>query len=224
MRAWVIVLGLLGFGLVVFAWRKSMAVPNSRPLDATALSAGNSAADGQHARSTGRPQLIRSEAVLPAGAASAKPGPPIPIEDRLPGVADDPEFAAKYKGWSTEKLEQRLEVLESTHQAEVEKLCDARFQAGMYRVGDETEMEGLDDSYDVLSPFNSQGVVTRSRTVALETAGQTLPTEEESEPQVEYQICTLPPEIYPELYRQIAELEWLRATVAARALLGEDSK
>ncbi len=224
MRAWIVVLGLLGFGLVVFALRKSMAVPNSRPLDPSALSAGNSPPDGENARLAGRQQPIRSEAVLPAGAASAKPGPPVPIEDRLPGVADDPEFAAKYAGWSREKLEQRLELLESLHQAEVEKLCDARFQAGMYRVADESEVEGLDDSYDVLSPFNSQGVVTRSRTVVHETPGQTPPADDESEPNMEYQICTLPPEVYPQLYRQIAELEWLRATVAARAAAGEDSK
>ncbi|HTF91261.1 MAG TPA: hypothetical protein VK843_22810 [Planctomycetota bacterium] len=164
----------------------------------------------------------RTSADLPAGVAEAKPVDAIPIDDRAPGVVDDPAFTALYAGLPTAKLQARMEELEPLYQAEFDRLCELRFASGLYRVVESADMEGIDPSYDVLAQFDEQGVLTRARAVAGRPAPGAPPEDGESELRMEYQIVSLPPEVYPDLYRQKAELDWLRATIAARKESGED--
>jgi hypothetical protein len=157
---------------------------------------------------------VRDGAELPQGAGTGAPAADVPIEDRAPGRVDDPELATRYADWTKERLEQRLAELESALLVEVDHVCDQRFDAGQFRVVDASEVEGLDDSYDVLSPLDAQGLLTRSRMVARELPGGDPEGEGEVEGSFEYQIVSLPPDAYPELYRKVRELEWLRARTA----------
>src|SRR5207344_3252236 len=97
---------------------------------------------------------------------------------------EDPLFSAKYAGLTPAQLSARLEELEPLYLTEFERLCDLRFAAGQYRVVEESEMEGLDPSYDVLSEFDAQGVMTRARTVALPDKDPAHPLE--GEPRMEH--------------------------------------
>jgi hypothetical protein len=168
------------------------------------------------------PPTSRSEVAVPEGAEPAKPVEQVPLDDRAATRVEDPLFSAKYAGLTSAQLSAKLEELEPLYLTEFERVCDLRFAAGQYRVVDVTEMEGIDPSYDVLSEFDAQGVMTRARTVALPDKDPAHPTE--GEPRMEHQIVSLPPEIYPDLYRQHAELEWLRTTIAAKPTTDEDPR
>lgn len=222
MRGWLIALGLIGVALAVFAFRLSLRPPDARSLDVDPLPAAHLAGGpADPAPGLVQPQPIRNKADRPKGVELS--AGVVPLEERVPSLINDPEFETKYAGWTAEQLEERINVLEPAFQLEMDRLCDLRFQAGQYRVVDASEVEGLDDSYDVLSVYDRQGMLTRSRMVMVETSGVP-PAGEDQVPGVEYQLCSLPPETYPELYRQEAELAWLRATVPVRSGSGEEQR
>jgi hypothetical protein len=158
------------------------------------------------------PDAERDGAQRPKGALSASVGGLVPVDDLEPKEVVAPDIAARYADWPQDRLQDRLTELESVFLLEVDQACDARFEAGQYRVVDASEVEGLDDSYDVLSPTDSDGILRRCRMVAREEpAGE----EGDVEGSFEYQIVTLGPESHPELYQRLHELEWLRARTAA---------
>ncbi|MEO7155836.1 MAG: hypothetical protein ABI054_14395 [Planctomycetota bacterium] len=204
-------------------WRASVkTLPPPILQDAAPASAEAASEVAQQPKGSMQDPAQRTAADLPGGVAGAKPVEPIPIDDRAPGVVDDPAFTALYASLPTAKLQARMEELEPSYQVEFERLCDLRFASGLYRVVESADMEGIDPSYDVLARFDEQGVLTRARAVAGRPAQGTPPEDGESELRMEYQIVSLPPEVYPDLYRRKAELDWLRATIAARKDSGED--
>jgi hypothetical protein len=183
--------------------------PTAPPVPETVI-----ATDGAGAKAALDAAPDRGGAIALQSPAQSRPGADVPLDDRDSEVPDDEEFAARYAGWSKAKLEEHLGTLESAFLVEVDQLCDQRFDAGQFRVVDAAEVEGLDDSYDVLSPYDAQGMLTRSRMVAREDPPAESP-ESEVEATFEYHIATLPPDSFPETYRRVAELQWLRARVAA---------
>lgn len=217
MRSAWIVLALLAAALGLFAWQRRAARSMDRPIDTSALErppAGGAADDGPN--QTEIPPAGRGFAALPP--ALAKPAPSATavnsIEDRATDAPSDEEFARQYGGWSLERLEFRLNELENEHQLQIDRLCDERFALGLFRAVVSDEIEGPDASYDVLSPSDESGVITRVRTVAAEDLNPAQPIDEDDAGRITYQVVQLPPETFPALYRQAAELEWLRAACA----------
>ncbi len=222
MRRPLILFAFVAVGVFVFTWRLKDKARDIPSLDENIALTDTSAA--QAARGEVHPPPARDEVELPVGVKDANAQALVPLEDRVPTKVEDPTFEAQYAGWSPERLEERVNVLEPAHLAEIDRLSDLRFEAGLYRVVDSSEVEGLDDSYDVLAEFDRQGVMTRSRAVARELPLPSPPGDSEVEAALEYHIVSLPPDVFPELYRQRAELDWLRATLAARYAAGEDPK
>lgn len=218
--AWIVV-ALFAAAVGLFAWQRRAARSMDRPIDATALDrrpiddgastppSGSAIAPPGRGAATTTPALAQPAANSPAAADS--------IEDRTPGAPSDEEFARLYGGWSVERLELRLNELENEHQVQIDRLCDERFARGLYRVVESDEIEGLDGSYDVLSASDESGLITRVRTIAAEDLDPAQPIDEDDAGKVTYQMVQLAPETYPTLYRQAAELEWLRAACAKAA-------
>jgi hypothetical protein len=114
--------------------------------------------------------------------------------------------------------------LEATYNAELERLYDWRFEANLYRTVSGQEMEGVDSSYDVLAAFDAQGVLTRTRAVLLDSEDPSQPISADPAGRMEYRVVSLAPDVYPQVYKQRDELEWLRATLAARTQELEDHR
>lgn len=224
MRRPLVLLLIVAGATLWFAWRAAFLAEPQRDLSPPELPPPVAETPGAATSPGGASDaaLSRSQVELPVGVKGAEPIDPMPLDDRSPTLVDDPSFSAKYAHWSSARLEARVNEIEPLYLTEYERLCDLRFEAGMYRVVDASEMQGLDGSYDVLSAYDKQGVMTRSRVVAAHDPVPLPPPNAEPEPRMEYQIVSLPPEVYPDLYRQRAELDWLRATLALRRNAGED--
>lgn len=220
MRRALVALLVLSVGALLLLWRSTLDVDPTRALSGPELGTAASADAESRTRRTTDPG-IRLEAGLPQGATKAKPGVEVPLEERSPELVEDATFAAKYADWSKAQLEARTDEVEQVHLSEIERLCDLRFESGLYRVVDADEVEGIDGSYDVLAAVDQQGVISRARAVFVPDSSGA-PPDSEHEGHMEHQLVTLPPEVYPDLYRQRAELEWLRATLALRRANGED--
>jgi hypothetical protein len=136
----------------------------------------------------------------------------------------DSEWGKAYAGWSLPRLEARQLELEATYNAELERLYDWRFEANLYRTVSGQEMEGVDSSYDVLAAFDAQGVLTRTRAVLLDSEDPSQPISADPAGRMEYRVVSLAPDVYPQVYKQRDELEWLRATLAARTQELEDHR
>jgi hypothetical protein len=208
-----VVLLLVPLALVLFlAWRMVSSTPPSRSLEVPASGPG---AEAHRPRDpVVAAPAEREEVALPAAAPPPAPRPGESIEDRTPKASDDPAWGAHYAGWSTARLEARLNEIEPRYLAEVDRLCEERFSAGRYRVIPASEMEGEDSAYDVLASYDEQGVLTRTRAVPTPSFDPAHPVDAETG--MEYQVVSLVPEYYPELYRQRGEVEWLRGTLAER--------
>lgn len=197
--------------VVVLAWRAGTTTPPARPLEEPGLASEGSVPPARAAEVI--PPSEREEVELP-GAPAPVLHPGDSIEDRVAKATDDPAWAAHYAGWSTAKLEARLNDVEPRYLAEVDRLCEERFASGRYRVIPASEMEGEDSAYDVLASYDEQGVMTRTRAVPTPSFDPAHPVDAETG--IEYQVVSLAPEQYPELYRQRGEVEWLRGTLALR--------
>lgn len=192
-----------------FAWRATRGIDAPRaPVQADVTTAKSSTS-----KSPTTSPSARSAVVPPPPASDGEPVDTRPLEDRGAKVPDEPVLAAQYDGWTKAKLEEQLTALELDYAKEFDKACDQRFEARQYRVLDEQELEGVDPAYDVLSAYDKEGVLMRVRTVALPEKSE--PGGPPAELQVEHQLVSLPPDLYPELYRRRTELAWLRAKVAA---------
>lgn len=218
MRAALIALLLLAAGAAVVAWYGANATGSSRALESPPTFEPR-AAD----RSAGvRLEAPARESASLAGGGAPAPAPTAAIEDRVLPLDQDSDWAKAYAGWSTPRLDARLLELEATFHAEVERQCELRFEAGLYRTVSGQEIAGEDSSYDVLASLDAQGMITRTRAVPLAGLDPTGSLDEEDEAGIEYQVVQLPQDAYVELYRQRHEVEWLRATLAARVGAGED--
>src|SRR5687768_2092862 len=128
--------------VLVFAWRSSLSTPSSRDLDnpapeiaATLPSSPEPAIEA--------PLSDREEVKLPGMPPQAAP-PDEAIEDRVQGTVESPEWDKHYAGWTTARLEARLNELEPRYLAELDRLYELRFAAGQYRVIPASELEGED--------------------------------------------------------------------------------
>ena len=219
MRAVLIIVLLAAVGAALVAWYAANGAGTSRALESIPVS--DSPAALQASSPGPQPQARRTQST-PESAMTQAPPAPASLEDRPSSADAGSEWAKVYAGWSTPRLDERLIVLEATFHAEVERLCEARFEAGMYRVISGFEMAGDDSSYDVLAAQGADGVIQRTRAVPLAALDPATEHEEDDEARLEYQVASLPLDVYAELYRQRSEVEWLRATLASRVQGGED--
>ncbi len=225
MRFWLAGLAVVVVGVGLLFWRAGVAVPSTRPLETQSdpepvLPPPPTAREGV---TLAQPE-VRIEPDVPAGNATAMAPVESALEDRGPGPTADPIFEAQYVGWSVARMDKKIEALELAFLADADALFAKRFETGMYRVVDANEISSLDESFDVLSEFDAQGLLTRSKAVQRDPSGLEATEEGEEEPRFDYQIATLPPDVHPELYRLRAELDWLRATVATRRASGGNSR
>lgn len=221
MRRVIVALLLIGAGALLYAWRAS---DNAAPSRSVELERGQAPGPLPGVKVSVAPLASgREQAQTPQPATAHSAPEAIGIEERVISRVEDADWDKRYAGWSTPRLDARLLELEAIHQAEVERLCNLRFEAGKYRVVPTAEMEGPDSAYDVLASFDQQGLITRTRIASVATLDPPQPTDDD-EPAVEYQVVNLALDAYPELYRQRSEVEWLRATLAARIERSEDPR
>jgi len=220
MRAVLVLVLLTAVGAAMLAWHGANSEGSARALEAPPRVARSDEprASGERLLEPGRESLS-----LPGKPEAADAAPPRPHDDQTPGSADaGSDWAKLYAGWSTPRLDARWLELEASFHAEVERLCEQRFEAGMYRTVSGLEIAGDDSSYDVLANQGAQGEILRTRAVPLAALDPASESGEDDEARLEYQVVSLPQDVYVELYRRRSELEWLRATLAARVQAGED--
>lgn len=201
-------------GLSAFIARRLTDLPPVVPPDVQFTRREPEAPAGGEAKPTPPPEERQKS---PKNAAAGPAQPATPHDDLVPEPVNEPDIATRYAGWSRTQLEERLSNLESAFLVEIDQACDKRFDAGKFRVVDASEVEGEDESYDVLAPVDENGLLTRCRMVEREVAA--FGDEGEVEGSFEYQVATLSPEEYPELYQRLRELQWLRAKTG-----GEDPR